>query len=396
MEVRKIRPEECIHAKKIETIAFLSGTDFSRAAAEPERFMTNYELKRAVFNDEGKMCSCLTLFPYEFMLNGHRVKTGGIGGVASLPEERHKGHIRALLRFAMEEMHDTGMILSYLYPFSHTYYRKFGYELGYVKFSNTMPFTSLRCFTKNGRVRFFMPGEDASDIINIYNSFIADKNLAMVRSDEHWKRWLGSDPYRTGKYTFIWYDDGGNPKSYIIASSKPREYERADMEVNELVWLDRESLFGILGFLTNFIPKYDKLKVQTPVWMDFWNIIPEPYEVEKGLVTGGMARIIDVEKVLELIPPPEGKGSLTLKVSDSFLEWNNGTFRIEWDDGELEVSRENDEPDLECSIQALSQLSVGFTDIDDYALNDSVKVYGNLKSIKAVFRKKLLFLNDFF
>lgn len=396
MQVRHIQPEECILAKKIETIAFLGGADFSTASSEPEKFYNGYENKIAAFNDEGKMCSSLTLTPFEFMFNKHKAGTGGIGGVSSLPEERNHGYVRALLRKALEEMHEKSMLLSYLYPFSHPYYRKFGYELSYTRIENIIPFTVFKSLQNTGKVRFYMPEEDPSDIYNIYNAFIKDKNLAMIRTEGRWNGWLKKDPYKSNNYTFIWYDGLGTPRAYLMAYSEPKEYERADMKVRELVWLDSEALTGLLGFLPTFLPKYDRFYLQVPAYLDTWQLFPEPYEIKQTFQTSGMARIVDAEKILGLSLPQKDAGSLTLEIKDDFLEWNNGIFKIEWDQSGLGVSRKSGTPDLSCSIQVLTQLAIGFKDITDYAFRNDIQIHGNVDTIKSVFPKKPLFINDFF
>ena len=66
--------------------------------------------------------------PYRMIFDGSEAK---MGGSAVSPHFRKKGkkYIRNIFEYAMNEMYEDGYIFSYLYPFSHVYYRKFGYEL---------------------------------------------------------------------------------------------------------------------------------------------------------------------------------------------------------------------------------------------------------------------------
>jgi len=77
----------------------------------------------------GKIISALLIIPAEILINGFKVKMGGIGGVCTLPDYRRRGYAGELLRYTVKEMRRSGFITSILYPFSFAYYRKFGWEL---------------------------------------------------------------------------------------------------------------------------------------------------------------------------------------------------------------------------------------------------------------------------
>src|SRR5260370_41195146 len=51
----------------------------------------------------------------------------GIAGVAPLPLERRRGHVRAVLMELLGRMRDTGHVVSALYPFRPYFYQRFGY-----------------------------------------------------------------------------------------------------------------------------------------------------------------------------------------------------------------------------------------------------------------------------
>ena len=128
MIIRKISPKEHIEVRKMQTIAFSGSGDFDLAETNVDKFTDGYESAIGVFDDNGKICSSVYLIPYEIRFNGNTVKMGGIGGVATLPEERNKGYIKELFKYCFTEMFKNEQIFSVLYPFSNVYYRQFGYE----------------------------------------------------------------------------------------------------------------------------------------------------------------------------------------------------------------------------------------------------------------------------
>lgn len=396
MVVRKIQPIERITASKIQSIAFTGGRDFSAAEKEPERFIEGYENCRAVFDENEKMSACLELNSYEVQFDGKTVKMAGIGGVASLPEERNRGYIRALFENIFHEMRENKQWFSYLYPFSNAYYRQFGYEACLKKEREKIALTSFKQLPSIGQVKFFSPGEDTTSIKEIYSKFIKDKNLAVVRDEALWNRRLSQDPYKNNLYTYIWHNDAGEAMSYVTFKAVSKPGYKSDMEVQELIWLNGESLLGILGFLKSFVPRYEIFSWDNSGLFNMNLLFPEPYDVTGEVNSSGMNRIVDLEEVLKLITPPKGEGRLVFQVTDNFLAWNNGTYEVTWRNNEVEVEKKDGPADLSCSIQVLTQLITGYAAIEDFFWNKEVKVNGDISLLSTFFSKKPLYMNDYF
>jgi predicted acetyltransferase len=396
MEVRNIKPEECIISSKIQAIAFTAGQDFSVIEAEPKKKTEGYETVRAAFNNEGKMCACFNLIPYEVMFDKHIVNMAGIGGVASLPEERHNGYVREIFKYSFIEMRENKQWFSYLYPFSHAYYRKFGYESCLRKTKTTIPVNSFKHFFDTGKVNHYIPGSDDRDIRNIYSKFIEDKNLAVARNDKLWKAHIEQDTYKNNLYTYVWYTDDGEAKSYITFRAHDKGLYKYDMQVQELIFVDDEGLLGILGFIKNFIPRYENFVWENPDYIKLELLFPEPYDVKSEVSSSGMNRIVDLQEVLKLTQCPEGNTTLVFKIYDNFLDWNSGTFVVNWGQNSVDVQKKECQPDLSCSIQVMTQLLTGFTDLKELTWNKDVRIEGNYSLLSRLFKKKKLYFNDYF
>lgn len=394
MMIRKIAPQEQIDVLKMLSLVFAYKSDLSRAETQPQDYSKDYELTRALFDNQCKMCSCLSYLPFEMIFDRHVVKMGGIGNVASLPEERNDGNIRKLIRYAFEEMLDNGQIFSYLHPFSAYYYRKFGYECCNKTISASISFKSFKYFKKYGRIEMLVPLQNRKDIVNIYNRFIQDKNLAMVRNEKQWNNLIDKDPYATRQYTYILYDDADQPASYISFSPDPQNENH--MQVLELIWTNYESLTGILHFLQYFSSRFELFKCVFPEFLNLHLLFPEPLDIKAEVSVSGMSRIVSLPKVLELISYPEESGRFTICVHDSFLEWNTGTYQITWEPDGVKVIKEEGPADLSCNIEVLTQLITGYAGIDDYTGNKALAVYNQKDLLSMVFHKKKTFMNDLF
>jgi predicted acetyltransferase len=394
MEIRPIRPDEKTAFDKIQSVAFMFKRDFSKvdAAAGDEGCKTG----RAAFDENGKMCSCFDLIPYSVRFDGSTVPMGGIGGVASLPEERDKKFIRHIFEYAMNEMYEKGYVFSYLYPFSHAYYRKFGYELNMTSINHMVPVTSFRHFVQTGRLKMLADDADRQVVRTVYEEYIRDKNLAVVRTDEHWKKRFDNDPYKDNIYLYIWYNDRDEARGYIQYHIEKSGEVKSNIVVRELIWLDPEALKGIFAFVSKLSAQIGKMIWKAPSFIDLLTLFPEPYDVSQEIYKSGMNRIVNVQKAFELMSLPDGKGELVISAEDQFFPTNTGSYRISWDNGSRLVERCQAEPDLNCDIQALSQLLTGFASVEALSLAGTISVNKKRDLLCSVFRQKRLFINDYF
>ena len=96
MEYRPIRKEERIRLNELQAMSFFFPIDRKE---QEERLQKDDELWRsgwAAVAEDGKIHAGMELIPFDVWFDGHSVGMGGIGGVASLVEERRGGNIRKL------------------------------------------------------------------------------------------------------------------------------------------------------------------------------------------------------------------------------------------------------------------------------------------------------------
>lgn len=396
MEVRPIKPEEKILMKKIQSIAFLYKQDFSKAQSDQQKLPDEYKQGRAAFDDNGKMCSCFLLIPFHVCFNGHHVPMGGIGGVASLPEEREKRYIRKIFEYAMQEMYDKDYVFSYLYPFSHKYYRKFGYELNMTRIGYSIPTSAFRQFNQTGTLKLYTNDMDPKDIISLYEQYIADKNLAVIRTEALWKRFLEKDPYKDNVYLYIWYNEEGIARGYIQFHVEKSGSYRNNMHVQELIWLDRQALTGIFSFIGGLTAQIETMIWDSPSFVNLLPFFHEPYDIKQNVSTYGMNRIVNVEKALNLMAAPGGSGEIIIGIEDEFFPANTGQYRISWENSIHRAERTEKAPDLCCDVQALSQLITGFATVEDMKDAGRVRIENKEHLLAEVFPKRKLFINNYF
>ena len=72
-------------------------------------------------------------------------------------------------------------MFSCLYPFSHSFYRKFGYELCQLPTAWQVPAESLRHLPCSCQVDMLQPGCDLSPLKQVYDAYLGQCQLAIQR-----------------------------------------------------------------------------------------------------------------------------------------------------------------------------------------------------------------------
>lgn len=396
MVARPIKPEEKLQARKLQSIAFLLESDFSKLESNLEESSQGFETTRAIFNNEGKMCACMELLPFKARFDGHTIALGGIGGVVTLPEERRKGHIRNIFSLCMDEMFENGYMFSYLFPFSHEYYRKFGYEINMSSRQLSIPLSATAHFEHQGSISQHIKGMDTGPIQSVYSKYISDKNLAIVRDKSLWDEFFDNNPYKDNVYIYLWHDRDDCLRGYVKFSTKRTSGHSHDMIIGELVYLDRDALTGIFAFLGDFTSQFENLVWDCPEHLDILSYFPEPYDIGQRIITNGMNRVINAENALNLLSPPKGSGEVVVYVVDSFFDKNTACYKIMWESGSLEATTTQKEPDMTLDIRQLAQLMTGYKNPISLMEAGKVEVRSKPDILTRLFAPKKLYINDKF
>ena len=83
----------------------------------------------SVITEDNKIVSLIRLFPLDLIVGENKIKTGGIGSVATDPEVRGKGYMVKLLNYNIKRMKEEGYALSVLGGDRYRY-GNFGWENG--------------------------------------------------------------------------------------------------------------------------------------------------------------------------------------------------------------------------------------------------------------------------
>lgn len=403
MEIRKLNGKERYDAYLLFNFCFHQRVELKES--DVEKYSSATDEDWGAFDDDNHLMARIINNHYDFYLDGKPVKTGGIGGVATLPEYRNTGAVREIFKALIPEAYKNGEVISTLYPFNHEFYRKFGYEIVTVQNEYTITPAALTNYRKvvsvDGpfKILKWNTGDSVKDFLNIYNEFAPKFNCAAVRTEEMMLNKLKYEkPFIDRKFSYLILENG-KPAAYIIFTDI-RNDPAAILQVNECAWTTRESFNAILGFLGQFSADYGTIKMPLPAGIDLLRFIkaPDAYSIGKRTCQHFMIRVMNAKKLLEVIKKP-ASCDFTIKISDEMIADNNVALRVFAD--HIDQIDDSKAPadckfDIELNVRALGQLAAGCINLDEALLRNDVIINSNEEMLRSVFIEKKIFVSEGF
>ncbi len=369
----------------------VSSTAFIHDAAETE-FDETKDIFGTFIND-GKTLISQIECGYKTLFYGEKpLLCAAVGGVASKPEYRRAGGVRATFNKVFENAITKGCAVSILYPFSIEYYRKFGYETIF-KYINAQ--CSFKAFEKIERFTdVTVATEDKKDeLTEIYRKIAQKSNKMFERNDGEG---FCLTPYNSCKYTY--FINQGEDLGYIFFT--PNRSERT-IKVDEILFSDKETLLKLLGFLRTYDGNYDtvvfeKLPLNTPVL----NMLSDENRlIKRNLFHGGSGRILDIKAVLEANKYPLSYGKFAVKIIDKEIESNGGIYFVEYENGKCKVTKKDfGEYDISLDAPAAARILLageGLT-LNEIGYIDNVEIKTDCEDfLKAFPKRTTCFYEDF-
>jgi predicted acetyltransferase len=401
-EIRRLETEDLLQFYRIHTIVYNQRRDFSKEEnqkIDPLDHPAHWAC--GVFED-GKLLAGMYEIDYLMRFDGHSVKMSGIGGVGTLPEARKGGHIRRIFEKILPEAYEKGVVFSNLSPFSHDFYRKFGYEVTCTRNNISISTGDLSELRPNGQYVHILPGDDTSLLAEIHSAYIENINHGIHRDywpdNRSWKLFTRPDPCATGIYIYLWKDETGKARSYIKYQDILEDGDH-NMHVTELAFIDKKGLYGALGIAGGLSAQFENFKWLMPAYIDAFDFIGDAWSVESELKPREMTRIVNVKAALQLMRRPCTEGEYVIEVEDDEnIPANNGKYLVEFGPQGSKVSLATKDADICCDILTLSQLVTGYRTLENalYSRQEGLEVYGNIETLKRVFTQRPQHITEYF
>jgi len=319
---------------------------------------------------DGRLVADVRTIPMARRINGSATLFGAIGPVACLSAYRRQGHVGKLLRLALERMREQGIPLSGLFTPHDALYARFGWERSEARKQYYLRPSDIRMRVKGapGTIEAVAP-DDWQRLDAIYRRYAGPRNGPLHRVEPWWRQnvlrhWEETTGGLGDNEAFVWKNANGQDEGYLSYYSRtmPRtgQFVPWEVVVRDFVSLSGDAYLGLWQHLL----AHDiatRLAVHMPVDDPFADLVEDPRKVELPRAEGPMIRVVDLERVLSRRPFVGSRpASFTMRVTDPAAPWNEGVWRIDAGEGQVQVERKDADADVELNVGTLAPLYTGF------------------------------------
>ncbi|MDO8056783.1 MAG: GNAT family N-acetyltransferase, partial [Candidatus Hermodarchaeota archaeon] len=354
MEIRPLTRKDLPQVIKIHQYAYGFWSDQEVEESEYNHIIPENSLGAFV---DGQLESALTILKVQQSVRGVLKSLGGISMVASFPEVRTQGFVRALMERAFTDMHEGNIVVSMLEPFRDSFYARFGYVQANDFFRLTAPIHNLRIPSKENI------GDDWSferktgleaktpylNFIqkyppNKYHGYAFNPNI----KDAEWTR-------RNKNRQFVFIKQNGETKALVRYQVKGyMHFEEGQLLIDEMYWNSIEAQAALFYFLGTHRDQVQKLQLRLPYGTHFqhWFIDLKDW-IEIKVWNPWMVRLINAEEAFNGLPAPI-KGDLIFALNDPRCSWNSRLYHLQSDNGQLQVDATSKAPAVTLTIEGAS------------------------------------------
>lgn len=316
--------------KYLEQIHELGSYAFNSNHTKEQRdiyLKKNESIDNYVDEVDGQVTSQIVSYPYQVTINGQVMGMSGIGDVATYPEARGTGSIRLLFEAIFNDLHEKGTELSYLAPFSQSFYRKFGYENIFDYDEIRIPKETIVQIKpeKTGSVkRVLWENKEAQETIKeLYRKTLGTHNGSLVREDYWWDFVL---TFNQGRRLAIAYDDQKQACGYIVYGL----IGASEFMIYEMSYTNLFGLKKLMTFVSSHSGSFDEFVSTNLPDPKILELFTETQNIVRKTHSSMMARIVNFKEFIEKFnfKSSPTKEIVYLEVNDSTCSWNNGIFKL--------------------------------------------------------------------
>ncbi|MFJ7950065.1 enhanced intracellular survival protein Eis [Lysinibacillus sp. NPDC096418] len=359
IEIKSIPQEDYPQVHRLRDYCFPNKYVGSRR--EDFHYWVQHSQTLGAYNGE-KVVGQLLVLPLNMTVHGVNYKMGGIGFVATYPENRNQGIMKKLMIQALIDMRKNEQFISVLAPFSVSFYRYFGWELFFEKLHYSIPTEVFPNFGQQvddvKRMSFEWPDEAIfQDIQQFFNEQALLNNGSMMRDSAWWQRIMRREP---DSHLAAYYRDNQ------IAGYVRYEISNLTFFVKDFIAVDVVAEQAIWRFITSHTASVNKIVGVTSNDRHFGFHFEQP-QFKQEITKDVMVRIVDVFEFLKRYPWRDIQQPLYVCIKDTFGSWNDHLFKIN-KNGIVEKIEDNSIEDmhiLAVPINLFSAMMVGYLSVKD-------------------------------
>lgn len=344
----QLRPEDARSFYSCQSWVY-GGREFEGDLPRDSRGETHWAVKEA-----GRVVCCTDVIPYQFLVRGKSIPSGGVAAVGTLPEARRTGAASRMMEGVVKAQAELGYGLSCLYPYRETYYSRFGYATCGWRWQIHAPAPRIPQIKSDLLVRR-LEAEEAPALLNpVYEKFIGGLSGSHLRDEASWH-------VRFGQKAPGIYAIGDPVEAYLWAKV---EGFWGDVNVGEMAWSSGRGYRGLVALLASLTSNQN-----SATWIEPPDSPYLSHYLDQGVTATlhrpTMYRITDLRAAFADLRSEE---PISFEVADPLIVANNGVFTL----GPLGLA-EGGDPSFRCGISALTQSLLGQPSLERLASTGQIE-----------------------
>lgn len=382
IETRFLKRGEIPRLREVLTTAFGGGEPEAEYDTTWEKV---FEHERLIVTTEAdQIVGVGGSFSFILSVPGAEIPAAGLTVVGVLPTHRRKGILSQMMRFQLDDARKHAESVSILWASEEIIYQRFGYGMA----------TSLQRFQvgrghgifrndpgPSGRLRLLDEEEALKIFPEVYERVRRETPGMLVRDPDWWKWHRLFDPKndRDGgsPYQRVVWESDGPAEGYALYRTKQRWNDmtglaEAELGVLELISTTPEAHRELWRYLFGM----DLVDTVTAYFLAVDDPLPQmvlkPRHLQQRIGDAVWLRVVDVKAALEG-RAYTGDGTLAFELTDTFCDWNQGTWTLTVLDGKAGVSRGGRDADLSLDAGDLGAAYLGGTSFNQLERAGRVK-----------------------
>ncbi len=358
IEVRRGRREDALGALRPD-IHYYGREPTEESASRFVRVLSPDRI-HAAWEDE-QIVGGASAFDFQLTIPGAVVPAAGITVVGVLPTHRRRGVLTQLMRAQLDDIHERGEPLAFLWASEGAIYGRFGYGLAGLSGEIDL----LRAHSgfaqpvqTEGRFRLLSLSEALQALPLVYARVAAETPGMFGRTSEWWSTRVLDDPeWRrggAGEMVRVVLEHEGQPVGYALYRLQMGFSEGAStgaVHVIEALGVTPEALAAIWRHLLD-IDWMERVKGWLlPVDHPLFLLLEEPARMRFRVEESIWLRLVDVAAALAARSRAQEE-DVVLAVTDRFCPWNEASYR-------LDGSATTEAPDLRLDVRDLGAAFLG-------------------------------------
>jgi len=341
--------------------------------------------------DGDKLISQVIATPFKVQMFNQLFDMMGIGFVSSDPSYRGEGHINRLMEQFLIDCKEQGILLSYLAPFSYSFYRRYGYELTFERIAYRLSSQEWPDSPKvPGYVRKKEWSDAKADIATVYAA--SDKNKhGGVQREDWWYEY--NNQIRRKPFFAIYYNEAGEAEGYLIYL-----IQNGILTCLEWTYLTANAYHALNRYLFSHKDSMSEFHYEVGYDKQSNFFIPPAPMMKATVRPEMMARIVDIEAFLKQYPLENLDQSFAIVIEeDKFAKWNEGIFELDATTKVVRKVASTDLPQVKVSIQRLTQLLFGYLPLKELQFFGYIDVPAEIvATIEKIVPNQVPILEDYF